>query len=92
MISSSLNLLFLMSAILLLSGLDFLYAGTAGGEQVTASRSRRTSNSQRSPGTVGILVRVPTVADTTSDDALMWQRLLCVPAPAVSHTLRRCGP
>ena len=35
MICSSLYLLFLMSAILLMSGLHFLYLGTAGGEQVT---------------------------------------------------------
>lgn len=35
MICSSLYLLFLMSAILLMSGLHFRYLGTAGGEQVT---------------------------------------------------------
>jgi hypothetical protein len=34
MICSSLNLLFLMSAILLMCGLHFLYLGTAGGGQV----------------------------------------------------------
>jgi hypothetical protein len=39
MVCFTLSLLFLMSAILLMCGLHFLYPGTAGGEQIThASR------------------------------------------------------
>jgi hypothetical protein len=41
MICSSLYLLFLMSAILLVSGLHFLYLGMAGGEQVRAAGAIR---------------------------------------------------
>ena len=46
MICSSLYLLFLMSAILLMSGLHFLYLGTAGGEQVKTAGGKTLLDSQ----------------------------------------------
>lgn len=47
MICSSLTLLFLMFTILPVDGLHFLYAGTAGGGQVTMVRGPASSQSYR---------------------------------------------